>query len=396
MRPDRKLIAVVGGLTSLDIAVWLLAVPLLPRWARESSLSATQSGLLLAAFSISVLALSVPAGQLGDRLGARRVTLAGATLFAATVPLLAFAHGFWQLFLLRIVQGACSSSSWSAGLAWLAQGLPADRRAAGLSVINAFGSAAGVLGPLLGGPAVGAFGIAPVMFGTSALILAAVVGGFRLPDPPAEGGRETESMRVVVGAGRRDPVLRSAFVSLFFVAGAMGIIQLLVPLALDGQGVSDSDIGWTFTVASALSIVPVMVLVRRADSVRRMRVGALAGAAIACGMAMLAVSVAALPIVAATIGTLMIGSLIFAIAYPLAAIGADRARIPHGVTMGALNSTWALGAILSPAIAGVVVDLAGMAPVYAGFSLIAVAFAGWMYSVDRRRIEGTTPGTVAG
>ena len=66
-------------------------VPLLPHIGHRYGLSAASIALLLAAPGIAMLALCVPIGALSDRLGARRLTLAGGLIlcvaaFGQAVP----------------------------------------------------------------------------------------------------------------------------------------------------------------------------------------------------------------------------------------------------------------------------------------------------------------------
>ena len=102
MRPNpTRLLILVCALASLDLALYLAAVPLLPRWERELGLSKSQAGVVLGAYGVSVLLGSLPLGHLADRLGAKRLTAGGAVLFALAAPALALADGFWELVAVR-------------------------------------------------------------------------------------------------------------------------------------------------------------------------------------------------------------------------------------------------------------------------------------------------------
>ena len=115
----RRLTALISSLIFLDMITWLAAVPLVPVWQDEFGLTDEQSGVVLGIYSFAVLLFAIPAGHLADRVGARRMTLIGAALFIVAAPAIALADGFWLLVVVRIVQGACSAITWSAGLSWL-------------------------------------------------------------------------------------------------------------------------------------------------------------------------------------------------------------------------------------------------------------------------------------
>ncbi|MEI8261856.1 MAG: MFS transporter, partial [Actinomycetes bacterium] len=95
----RRLTALISSLIFLDMITWLAAVPLVPVWQKEFGLSDDQSGLILGIYSFAVLLFAIPAGHLSDRLGARRMTLIGASLFIVAAPSIALAHTFCLLVL---------------------------------------------------------------------------------------------------------------------------------------------------------------------------------------------------------------------------------------------------------------------------------------------------------
>ena len=92
----RRLIALVSLLVAVDLAMWSAIVPLLPYYRSELGLTKVESGWLVAAFSIAVVATSVPLGHLADRIGARRVVAAGAVAMAVATLGLGFAGSFWR------------------------------------------------------------------------------------------------------------------------------------------------------------------------------------------------------------------------------------------------------------------------------------------------------------
>src|SRR5262249_62413478 len=120
VRPaDIRLAGLIATLAFLGLAMWLTAVPLIPVWEDQFGLTHAESGMVLGAYGVAVLFLSLPAGHFADRLGPRRLTIGATLLFAATAPLYAFASSFGELLALRTVNGLFSAVSWTAGLAWL-------------------------------------------------------------------------------------------------------------------------------------------------------------------------------------------------------------------------------------------------------------------------------------
>ena len=79
--------------------------PLLPPIMTELGLSYTRAGFLATAFFYAYVAMQVPAGFLGDRLGRRRVVLGGILLGVLASLLTGLAGSFETLFLARLLTG---------------------------------------------------------------------------------------------------------------------------------------------------------------------------------------------------------------------------------------------------------------------------------------------------
>ena len=73
----------IGGLILVSAAAQFALVPVMPVYARRLGLSGFEQGMVLGATGLATLVVSVPAGTLSDRFGARRITLAAGLLMAA-------------------------------------------------------------------------------------------------------------------------------------------------------------------------------------------------------------------------------------------------------------------------------------------------------------------------
>ena len=120
----RRLTVLVGALVFFDLVLWFAVAPLLPGWEESLHLSKAQSGIVVGAYSAAVLLASVPAGNLADQFGPRRVTIAATLLFGVAAPLHAFVGSFAELVGLRFAAGVFSAVSWSAALAWAIGSVP--------------------------------------------------------------------------------------------------------------------------------------------------------------------------------------------------------------------------------------------------------------------------------
>jgi MFS family permease len=89
------------GLILASAAAQFALVPVMPVYAHRFGLSGFQQGMVLGATGLASLAVSVPAGTLSDRFGARRITLAAGLLMAAGTLAQALADGFPALLASR-------------------------------------------------------------------------------------------------------------------------------------------------------------------------------------------------------------------------------------------------------------------------------------------------------
>ena len=386
---EKRLAALIATLAFFDLAMWLTAIPLIPVWESELGLTHTQSGLVLGAYGVAVLFLSLPAGHLADRLGARRLTIGATLLFAATAPLYAFASSFEELLALRLVNGLFSAVSWTAGLAWLVASVPGTYRGRTLAIVNATASAASLVGPLIGGPLVAAIGLKPTMLGLGFAIL--LLGIWALFEPNRGGHLPNEhtSAFAALRIGIREPGLVHAFAGIAFAASAMGMQQVLAPIHLSDLGLSSADIGWIWTAGAAISLAVAAFVGRRLDRIDKRanaRTGVLIVTVLSC---FLALGLGVRPYAIGVIAVLGFGTLIWTTVYPLCSEAAERAGIGQGVAMGALNTVWALASVVAPVSAGVLAELD-----LPGAGYVAIAALGMLCLwVLRQPALAPSPGT---
>ena len=151
---DRRalgLTAICGGvfLSFLDTTIVNTSFPAIREGFREASPS--ELSWVLDAYFIVLAALLVPAGGVADRLGRRRVFLAGAALFLVTSVLCAVAPNWQSLVAARVLQGTGAAIMVPASLALLLPLFPPERRAAGVGIWGAAAALAATVGPPLGG-----------------------------------------------------------------------------------------------------------------------------------------------------------------------------------------------------------------------------------------------------
>ncbi|HET6171049.1 MAG TPA: MFS transporter [Gaiellales bacterium] len=370
----RRLTALVAALVFLDLLLWFAVAPLLPGWEQSLHLSKAQAGMVVGAYSAAVLLASVPAGNLADRFGPRRVTIAATLLFAVAAPLHAFVGSFAELVSLRFAAGIFSAVSWSAALAWAIGSAPPEQRGRTAALINTALPISGIAGPLFGGPLVQLVGQKAAMGGLGVLVLLLAAVAAREPEvhaPAQEHVPLRESLRTVA----LDSWLLSANVALIVLAIAGTTMQTLGSLHLSHVGVSQGGIGAAFTAVAVAGTVTTLTLARMADRLDRLKLVGLGTLLLAPTLGAMALPLGTSAFIAAMVACGIAQAIGFTASYPLAADGAERAGVGQGIAMGLLAVSWGVGALIGPVVTGTVAQFANDATAFALAGALALAAA---------------------
>lgn len=341
--------------------------PLVPHYADEFDLSKIGAGLLVASFGAGALFGGIPGGIAAARYSPKHAVVAGLILLGVASFAFALAGGAVTLGIARFIQGFSSTVTWAGALSWISSAAPKQRRGEMLGI--AFGSAVAgaILGPMFGG--VGeAVGIR-VAFAA----LGVVVFGFAVL---AVFGQAADCERVTAVGLRRSFVDRRFLGGLWLntlPAMLFGTLVVLAPLALDDAGWSTLAIAAVFFVTGLVEVAINPIIGRASDRVgRRQPIRAGLGASVVVAAA-LALSSEPL-VIAVLVGAAAIsfGSLYT----PGMALTSDRAEsngLAQGLAFGIMNTAWALGALLGPAVGGALAEAQGDAtPYLVGAALCAL------------------------
>ena len=364
--PVRLFRFLIYGLVLASSATQFAVVPILPVYAHRLGLSGLQQGMVLGATGLATLAVSLPAGILSDRLGARRLTLWAGWLMSVALLAQAMAGSFPVLLAARLGFGIGFAVVWTAGLSWLAGAAPGGP---GLGGTVASAGAGGVVGPALSGVAVQYFGLVSPFLAVAAgfAVLTLALGLLRMRAiPPAPPARMASSLRAAT-ADRRTIVAAAAIVT---AGGTTGVSALLVPAELHVAGASPGQIGLVFAVGGVLFVVASTLTT--AAGRRAVRTSVVMAGMLALALALSPAIVASAPFAIVTMqcATTAARSVLWTVSYPLAAAGSERSGAGIGVAIGLLNGVWAATVLLGPLAAGLA---AGRLSAQAVFGLTAAA-----------------------
>ncbi|WP_448191281.1 MFS transporter [Azospirillum sp. sgz301742] len=401
-------------LSSLGTSIANVALPTL---AEAFGASFQQVQWIVVAYLLASTILIVSVGRLGDRIGRRRLLLAGIVLFTAASCLCGVTSTLWLLIAARAAQGLGAAIMMALTMAFVGQTVPKARTGSAMGLLGTMSAIGTALGPSLGGVLIAGFGWRAIFLINLPLgVLAFLLAGRQLPadrkaqtaDPAGFDhpgtlllaltlGAYALAMTIgrgnfgplngalllaaVVGAGLfvlaesratspliqlamfRDPVLSAGLTMSMLVSTVMMATLVVGPFYLARTFALDTAlVGFVMSVGpltAALTGVPAGRIVDRFGA-RRMTIGGLIGTGTGCCLlsvipATLGVSGYVVPIVVTTAGYALFQ------AANNTAVMADVAPDRRGVVSGMLNLSRNLGLITGASVMGAVFALASRA-----------------------------------
>src|SRR5207249_8282954 len=176
--------------------------------------SAAALSWILSGYTIVLAAGMIGAGRWADRLGRRRVFLAGMGVFTVASAICAIAPGVGVLVAARVLQGFGAAALTPTSLALSLQAFPKSRVPQAIALWGAAGALAAALGPTIGGLFVEAWGWRSVFVINVPIGIVTVIRGPRLLDE----SREAKGSRL-------PDLVGTAAVTIAVVLLALGIVQ---------------------------------------------------------------------------------------------------------------------------------------------------------------------------
>jgi len=351
-----------------------MRIPLVPLFARRFGASTVEVGMINAGFMLSAAVLSLPLGLMSDRLGRKRLILAGMAVSCATSLSLPAARTPFHIGMIYLFSGAGLACFSPAMMSHVGDTVPARFLGSAYGWYTSALYLGMAVGPGLGG-AIATYGFAPA-FAASALILGAgiVLGTLRVSSPPpvratdrAAGGLRADFLEIA----RIRPVL-ACWLATFSATYAWGSLFAFFPLYARDAGISIAHTGLIFTTQAAANAVFRIPAGHLQDRRRKRRPFILWGNALfGLCIALTGASGRELSLYAvfAAAGAAMAATFT-AIGAVLSESVETRVR---GLAMGGYNTCIYGGFMASAATLGIVIEHAGYAAGFAAAGLVCTA-----------------------
>ena len=248
---------------SLTFVLYLgsyMRLPLVPLFSRDLGASTFQVGMINAGFMLAATLLSLPLGLISDRLGRRRLILAGMAISCLTSVFLLFASNPLQVGAIYLFSGvglACFSPAMMSYVGDVSP-IPLLGRAYGWYTSALYLGMA--VGPGLGGVIAGRGFEAAFIVSAAVIAAGVIIGGPRMPAPPPVPRPASPNPLADFREITSNRAVTACWLATFFATYAWGSLFAFFPLYARDAGVTLVHTGLIFTcqaAANALFRIPV-------------------------------------------------------------------------------------------------------------------------------------------
>lgn len=350
---ERRAVLSLASLFSLRMIGLFMIMPVFAIYGRSlGGATPFLIGLAVGIYALAQALLQIPLSQLSDRIGRKRLVLAGMLLFAIGGAVAALSTTIWGVIIGRALQGSGAISG--VVMALMADLTRVEQRtkamaAIGMSIGVSFGLAF-VVGPLLAGH----FGLSGLFWTTSIMGLGGMAVCYWLVPDPVISVRQAPSTywQQLREALAHKELLRLNW-GIFSLHLIMAAFFMSVPLLLKNNGGLDARLhGWVYLpvlLFSFLTLVPAIII---AEKKRRMK-----GVFIAA-IAMLVASMLWLSFLHASLTQLVLGLALFFVGFNLleALLPSLVSKVcppgSKGTAMGIYSTSQFLGAFIGSPLGG--------------------------------------------
>lgn len=358
---------------SLNFVRFGMVFPLVPLLAHDLSASPAMIGVVVGAFGLLSLFLSVPMGGFADRIGTKRILILGVVCNIASALLLLRASHILTLIASQILGGLGFQLIIVSGQAFIACLDSALERESGFGYLTFSAALGQSLGPVLGGMMAARFGYHVTFLAVLLIsILGLVILVFREPIRPHGANRyslrrDLRYAAAILSNSRMLVVLAFTFVVIF----ALSLRMSFLPVLLVNRGSSKALVGLLISILAMVSTL-VRPFVGRLLQVftRRSVLGfCILTVSIGVGLIPLLFSVYTVALALCTFG------LGFGLTQPLSMLMVADLTVPEhsGLSMGIRFMAITFANLFGPVLLGLLVEHLSLDAAFYGSALLVAA-----------------------
>ena len=337
----------------IDMVGFGIVVPVLPLYTERFGASPFTTGLLLAVYSGMGFIFSPVVGALSDRIGRRSILLLSTIGQATGFFIMGAATTLLWLFIARTIDGIFGANV-STTQAYVADVTPPEDRSRALGLLGAAFGLGFICGPLMGGVISQISLAAPFYFAGALAAINAVLIYFILPESlPVEdrSGLDRDTFVTLFREGRGRVIVPLMAAYFFMMVGFSILTAFFAIFTEDRFGYNASANGYIFAGIGVISVIVQGALIGRLiKNFAEKRIAV-------TGVALLACSMFALPLVQTASTLLLVGAGIAvgnALIHPTMNGLVSRAvnKYWQGRVLGVMQACASLGRFFGPLIGG--------------------------------------------
>jgi MFS family permease len=253
--PKFPVVVLLGSLFISTVGIGFV-VPFLPVFATELGASGFALGLIMAAFSLSMLVTQPLAGSYSDRVGRKFFLVTGLAVYSVGGFLYVLSSSVGDIVLVRFLQGIGGGMIFSVSMAYMGDLAPEGYEGRYMGVYNVTMFSGFGLGPLLGGVLKDTFGMNIAFYGMGlSSAIACILVLFLLPESRTRDVRaESQRLFAVFGRILAQTRMRGVLLIRFSVMLSMVPSFIFLPVLMTQvMNASAVQIGMVITVRTLVS-----------------------------------------------------------------------------------------------------------------------------------------------
>jgi MFS family permease len=387
-----------------SVGDWLSVIAIITMVGLKWEASPMEVSMIILCLAVPMALLGPFTGTIADRFNRKALMILSDLVRAGLILILAFANSLWTVYICLFMIGILSAVFVPAKNGKLKELIDQENMKSAMSITSMIDSGTKVLGPLLSGMLVSAFGTQLVFFIDSGTFVLSALLLLALPKEAAAIGSDAAEPR---NASFKEDILEGIrfikgnhflMVGISVLGISLLILQLsdsqIIVLLRELSNVSPDLFGYIVTASGVGMFFAGMILAKKTDynALVLMFIGV---CGIGVGFSMMAVCTVwdlALPTLWGPTLGLVAGFSAGLVFIPFqAAVQTDTPVHMTGRVFGVLNSVTTTATIIGPLVGGLLATILGVIPTFVitGILLVAVAVVGLIFKskIERGRVN---------